>query len=52
LCLTCHGESLAPELAAAIARDYPGDAATGFKSGELRGAFRVVWPAASEPATL
>jgi hypothetical protein len=51
LCLTCHGETLAPELAAAIARDYPGDQATGFKQGELRGAFRVVWPAASAPAT-
>lgn len=51
LCLTCHGEALAPELAAAIARDYPDDQATGFKLGELRGAFRVVWPAASEPAT-
>ena len=49
LCLTCHGETLAPELAAAIARDYPNDLATGFKLGELRGAFRVVWPAASEP---
>jgi hypothetical protein len=51
LCLTCHGETLAPELAAAIAREYPGDQATGFKLGELRGAFRVVWPAASGPAT-
>jgi len=51
LCLTCHGETLGPDLAAAIARDYPGDQATGFKQGELRGAFRVVWPAASEPAT-
>lgn len=51
LCLTCHGETLTPELAAAIARDYPGDQATGFKLGELRGAFRVVWPAVSEPAT-
>ena len=51
LCLTCHGETLAPELTAAIARDYPGDQATGFKLGELRGAFRVVWPAASAPAT-
>lgn len=51
LCLTCHGETLAPELAAAIARDYPGDQATGFKQGELRGAFSVVWPAAPAPAT-
>ena len=45
LCLTCHGESLAPELAAVIARNYPGDQATGFKLGQLRGAFSVVWPA-------
>jgi hypothetical protein len=51
LCLTCHGETVAPELAAAIARDYPGDEATGFKQGELRGAFSVVWPASAGPAT-
>jgi hypothetical protein len=51
ICLTCHGETLAPELAAAIARDYPGDQATGFKQGDLRGAFSVVWPASAEPAT-
>lgn len=49
LCLTCHGKALAPELAAAIARDYPGDQATGFELGELRGAFSVVWPAAPPP---
>jgi len=45
LCLTCHGKSIAPELAAAIARDYPKDQATGFEQGQLRGAFSVVWPA-------
>ena len=45
LCLTCHGKSLAPEVAAAIARDYPGDQATGFEQGQLRGAFVVTWPA-------
>ena len=49
LCLTCHGKALAPELAAAIARDYPADRATGFELGELRGAFSVVWPAAPLP---
>ena len=49
LCLTCHGKTIAPELAAAIARDYPKDEATGFEQGQLRGAFSVVWPA--EPAT-
>jgi hypothetical protein len=46
LCLTCHGSSLAPEVAAAIAREYPADQATGFEAGQLRGAFSVVWPAA------
>jgi hypothetical protein len=51
VCLTCHGETVAPELAAAIARDYPGDQATGFREGELRGAFSVVWPASAGPVT-
>jgi hypothetical protein len=49
LCLTCHGKTIAPELAAAIARDYPKDEATGFEQGQLRGAFSVVWPAPSLP---
>ena len=49
LCLTCHGKTIAPELAAAIARDYPKDQATGFEQGQLRGAFSVVWPAPSPP---
>jgi hypothetical protein len=51
LCLTCHGKTIAPELAAAIARDYPRDQATGFEQGQLRGAFSVVWPAPSSPPT-
>jgi hypothetical protein len=51
LCLTCHGKTIAPELAAAIARDYPKDEATGFEQGQLRGAFSVVWPAPSLPPT-
>jgi hypothetical protein len=51
LCLTCHGQAIAPELAAAIARDYPKDQATGFEQGQLRGAFSVVWPAPSLPPT-
>jgi hypothetical protein len=49
LCVTCHGATLSPELAAAIKHDYPADAATGFAQGQLRGAFSVVWPAG--PAT-
>jgi hypothetical protein len=44
VCLTCHGEKIAPELAAVITREYPQDLATGFKLGSLRGAFSVIWP--------
>ncbi len=45
LCLTCHGDDIAPEIRAEIARRYPEDQATGFHAGELRGAFLVDWPA-------
>lgn len=41
VCLACHGDSLAPDVAAAIAERYPEDQATGFSVGELRGAFTV-----------
>ena len=47
LCLACHGAELAPEVAAAIARYYPSDQATGFAAGDLRGAFLIEWPAPS-----
>jgi hypothetical protein len=50
LCLTCHGKTLAPELAAVIAQNYPGDQGTGFELGQLRGAFSVIWPPAPLPA--
>lgn len=43
-CLTCHGAP-EPGLKAAIKRLYPDDQATGFKPGELRGAFTVSAPA-------
>ncbi len=39
LCATCHGDELAPDLREELARRYPEDQATGFKPGELRGAF-------------
>ncbi len=44
LCLQCHGvpgKDLAPENLAVIQRLYPHDEATGFKLGDLRGAWRV-----------
>lgn len=45
LCLACHGEGLAPELEAKLTELYPGDQATGFGLGELRGFFWVEYPA-------
>ncbi len=40
-CLACHGSALAPEVTQAIEASYPEDQATGFKPGDLRGAFSV-----------
>lgn len=40
-CLACHGETLAPEVKAEIEKAYPDDQATGFKAGDLRGAFTI-----------
>lgn len=42
LCLTCHGTDISPEVTAELTRLYPQDQATGFKEGDLRGAFVVV----------
>ncbi len=42
-CLVCHGSEADrhPGAAALIAERYPGDMATGYKAGDLRGAFSV-----------
>lgn len=40
-CLACHGSSLEPEVRARIGELYPGDQATGFQEGDLRGAFSL-----------
>jgi hypothetical protein len=39
VCLTCHGENIAPEVKVQLAELYPADRATGFQVGELRGIF-------------
>lgn len=44
VCLTCHGETLAPAVAAKIEDLYPQDRATGFSVGDLRGAFTIRQP--------
>lgn len=41
LCLQCHGKDLAPEVTAKLAELYPQDKATGYSTGDLRGAFVV-----------
>lgn len=43
MCVQCHGpaEAIGPEVRAVLAERYPGDAATGFRVGELRGAVSV-----------
>ncbi len=46
VCLTCHGQQLAPDLAAAIDELYPNDLARGFAVGDIRGAFTIRQPIA------
>ena len=44
ICLTCHGETIAPSIAGQIQELYPDDRAVGFKAGELRGVFWLEFP--------
>ena len=44
VCLACHGTELSPEVTAALAERYPQDQATGFKKGDIRGAFTITQP--------
>lgn len=47
LCLQCHGvpgQDITPEVIALVQRLYPADQATGFKLGDLRGAWRMDIP--------
>lgn len=43
LCLECHGDpkTINPEVRRLIRQNYPNDKATGYKLGDLRGAFSV-----------
>lgn len=47
-CLQCHGdpEVMDPGVRDALGERYPGDLATGYRAGELRGVVRVSLPAA------
>lgn len=41
VCLSCHGSKIAPPVQAILDQHYPDDMATGFKLGDIRGAFTV-----------
>lgn len=41
-CLNCHGTEVKPEVLTRINELYPNDKATGYKEGDIRGAFVVV----------
>ncbi len=43
-CLDCHGKEIKPDVQAKLKTLYPNDKATGYKTGDLRGAFVVVIP--------
>ena len=44
VCLQCHGSNINPDVAATLNNFYPKDQATGFKQGDIRGAFTVTQP--------
>jgi hypothetical protein len=43
MCLACHGEPAEP-IRNVLDDAYPHDAATGYETGDIRGAFHIVWP--------
>jgi hypothetical protein len=43
-CLNCHGQNIDPQVQAKLKELYPKDQATGFKTGDLRGAFTIRQP--------
>ncbi|MBL1141574.1 MAG: DUF3365 domain-containing protein [Proteobacteria bacterium] len=42
LCLACHGEALSESVKTTLTEYYPNDKATGFKTGDIRGAFTLI----------
>ena len=40
-CLACHGSKIAPEVSDKLKALYPKDQATGYKTGDIRGAFSI-----------
>ena len=44
VCLKCHGGNIAPPIRAKLKELYPNDMATGYKLGDVRGAFTITQP--------
>jgi hypothetical protein len=44
VCLKCHGTEIDPEVQSQLLRYYPGDKATGYGLGDIRGAFTLSKP--------
>lgn len=44
VCVTCHGDTVPPEVEAALTMYYPDDAARGFSEGDMRGVFTLLKP--------
>jgi hypothetical protein len=42
VCLNCHGTDISPEVSQVLAGLYPGDRATGYSEGDIRGAFVAI----------
>lgn len=42
LCLKCHGTDIDPAVSAKLEKLYPDDKATGFRQGDIRGAFTII----------
>ncbi|QXP85218.1 DUF3365 domain-containing protein [Methylococcus sp. Mc7] len=42
VCLGCHGDAIGPAIKSKLSELYPQDLATGYREGDLRGAFVVV----------
>jgi len=43
-CLVCHGDNISAEVSLKLKEAYPNDKATGFKMGDVRGAFSISQP--------
>ena len=43
LCLGCHGENLSQDVNSELKLRYPNDQARGFKEGDIRGAFSLIY---------